>query len=341
MAGEFQLRREDYSLDPEQSAVSDSFRAYFEKSVGTALVRKAEPLGFDQALWNGLRERELIAMALPTDVGGDGAGFVELALVAEEAGRHAAPAPIVEAVVAARALARLQPSGQLLSSIRGEGVIATIAPGLGDRRLVPAGAVAEAVLARRGDDTVLITGPPPPLAANLGCAPLAWWDLTDGTVIGTADDFDQVEREWHLLTAAACVGLGQAAVDAGVRYAKERSAFGTPIGAFQAIAHPLVDASNGIDSARRLVWRAAWFCDHEPHAVGALAVSALLAAGRAAEAAGAAAIHTQGGFGFTLESDAQLFYRRAKGWALVAGDRRALLRQVAELTWQTERAVAG
>jgi hypothetical protein len=42
-------------------------------------------------------------------------------------------------------------------------------------------------------------------------------------------------------------------------------------------------------------------------------------------------IHLQGGFGFTLESDMQLYFRRAKGWALVAGDPDAELVTLADL----------
>jgi hypothetical protein len=241
---------------------------------------------------------------------------------------------VVEAIVGARALARLAPTDDLLTRIHDGALISTVAPGSGggDRRLVPAGAVAEAVLARRGPDVVLMTGDPSPLATNLACAPLGWWDVTGGTVIGAVADFVPIEREWQVLTAAALVGLGQTAVDMGVRYANERSAFGTTIGAFQAIAHPLVDAASAVQGARRLTWRAAWYADNEPESVGALAVGALLSAAAAAEKAGAVAIHTQGGFGLTLESDVQLYYRRAKGWAMLAGDRRTLLREAADLT---------
>jgi hypothetical protein len=56
----------------------------------------------------------------------------------------------------------------------------------------------------------------------------------------------------------------------------------------------------------------------------------LVSAASAAEKAGAVAIHTQGGFGVTLESDAQLYYRRAKSWALMAADRRVLLHDAAD-----------
>jgi alkylation response protein AidB-like acyl-CoA dehydrogenase len=57
---------------------------------------------------------------------------------------------------------------------------------------------------------------------------------------------------------------------------------------------------------------------------------AFVHAAEAAERAGSVGVHTQGGFGFTLESDEQLFYRRAKGWALLGGDRRSELQRVAD-----------
>jgi alkylation response protein AidB-like acyl-CoA dehydrogenase len=192
--------------------------------------------------------------------------------------------------------------------------------------------VAEAVIARRGNDVVLVKGEHAAPVGNLASSPLGWWELFAGNVIGTVEDFSVIDLEWLVLSAAALVGLGQTATDLGVRYATERSAFGTTIGAFQAIAHPLVDAAGAVEGARRLTWRAAWYADREPEALGALAVSAFLAAADAAEKAGAVAIHTQGGFGVTMESDVQLYYRRAKGLALLAGDRRSRLREVADLT---------
>lgn len=324
----FELRRNDFTLDDEQVALQDSFRAYFEKTVPASRVRAAEPLGFDRVLWDELQERAIVAMGLPETAGGDGAGLVELALVVEEAGRRAVPAPLPDVLATVRGLARLGVGADLIERIRDHGAIATVAPGDTERRLVPSGAIATSVLAPKGDSLVLVDGDPSPLAPNLGSSPLGWWRIADASPVGTHADWASIEREWHVLTAAGLVGLGQAAVDLAVQYAKERIAFGVPIGAFQAIAHPLVNAANSVDSARRLVWRAAWFCDNEPEEVGALALCAVLAAGDAAEQAGATAIHTQGGFGVTLESDVQLFYRRAKAHAVMAGDRRSLLRRV-------------
>jgi alkylation response protein AidB-like acyl-CoA dehydrogenase len=335
---EFQIRRQDFSLSDEQVALQDSFRAFFEKTVPSSRVRSAEPHGFDEALWDELSQQAVVPMTLPESAGGDGAGLVETVLVVEEAGRRAAPVPIADVLAAARALARVDVNSELLANVRDHGHVVSVAPGRGERRLVPSGGIAAAVLAPIGDDLALVTGGAEPILANVASAPIAWWRISGGantTVVGSAEDWATTEREWQILTAAALVGLGQAALDLGVQYAKERAAFGVPIGSFQAIAHPLVDAANAVDAARRLLWRAAWFSDHEPESVGALALCALIGAGDAAEKAGATAIHTMGGFGFTLESDAQLFYRRAKGWAALVADRRELLRRVARLAPQS------
>lgn len=338
MSAEFQIRRQDFSLSDEQVALRESFRAYFEKSVPSSRVRSAEPHGFDKALWDELSEHAIVSMTLPESAGGDGAGLVETALVVEEAGRRAAPVPIADVLATARGLGRVDANSELLAKVRDDARIVSIAPGRGERRLVPSGGIAAAVLAPIGDDLALVTGGAELIQANVASAPIAWWRISGGanmTVVGSAQDWATTEREWHVLTAAALIGLGQAALDLGVQYAKERTAFDVPIGSFQAIAHPLVDAANAVDAARRLLWRAAWFCDHEPESVGALALCALIGAGDAAEQAGATAIHTLGGFGFTLESDVQLYYRRAKGWAALAGDRRDLLRRIAQLAPQS------
>src|SRR5436305_1282726 len=73
-------------------------------------VRSAEPLGHSPGLWDRLVATGAIEMAVPEDAGGGGATLLDLALVAEQHGRHVAPAPLVEAQVAARLLSRL-PAG--------------------------------------------------------------------------------------------------------------------------------------------------------------------------------------------------------------------------------------
>ena len=52
-----------------------------------------------------------------------------------------------------------------------------------------------------------------------------------------------------------------------------------------------------------------------------------------ANRAASTGIHVQGGFGFTLESDLQLYFRRAKGWTLLAGDPHDDLRALGDLRY--------
>jgi len=89
--------------------------------------------------------------------------------------------------------------------------------------------------------------------------------------------------------------------------------------------------------ARRLVWKAAWLADHEPDVEPHLVPMAFTHACRTAVQAATVAVHTQGGLGVTLESDVQLFFRRAKGWAAVAGGPTAELGVIADALYGAAR----
>jgi alkylation response protein AidB-like acyl-CoA dehydrogenase len=327
------LRRHDVSLAPEHEELRGAFAALFEKESPSERVRASEPLGFDRELWSTLVATGVLTMALPEGAGGDGGGLVEAALLAEQLGRRAAPVPLIEHVVASRVLARPETSR-----------IATVAlhpVAVGARQLVPAGAVADVVVGLEGDELVtFVADDPPAPVANLASAPVAWRTLSGKgvrTVLARGDEarerFDVAVREWKVLMAAAQTGLAQGALDLAVTYAKEREAFGVPIGAFQAIAHALADVAVGVEGSRHLAWRAAWYCDHEPDAAGEPALVAWLHAREVANRAASVGIHVQGGFGFTLESDLQLYFRRAKGWTVVAGDAHDDLLALGELRY--------
>ena len=95
----------DLGLSDEQRALVDSFAALLSKWSSTEQVRAAEPGGFDDALWRTLLETGALTMGVAEDKGGWGASLLDLALVAEQLGRAAASAPVIEAQVAARLLA--------------------------------------------------------------------------------------------------------------------------------------------------------------------------------------------------------------------------------------------
>jgi alkylation response protein AidB-like acyl-CoA dehydrogenase len=333
-------RQAAYTLSEEQEALRDAFASFFERECPTDLVRAAEPSGFDGRLWARLADMRAVAMGLPEDAKGDGAGLVELSLVAEEFGRRLAPVPLVEALVAARLLAGATAvSPEWLADAASGSRLLTLALHPGDGpQLVPAAAVADGVIGLLGDELVLTysdTRPEP--VPNQGLAPIAWWDLGtagEGMVIASGPDaaacFNRATREWKLLMAAALVGMARAALDIGVEHARSRVAFGAPIGTFQGVSHPLADVAGAVDTARRLVHKAAWFADHEPDANRQLVPMAYLYAEESAMQAAVVGVHVLGGVGFTVESDQQLYFRRVKGWTLVAGDPKATLAEIAD-----------
>ena len=341
-----ELRKSDFSLNDDQETLRATFESLFERESPIDRVRDAEPLGFDEELWQQLVDTAVPTMGLPTARGGDGAGLVELALVAEQQGYRLAPVPLVPVVTATRLLARCgNATTEWLAAIAAgtRRVALALHPAqVGLPQLVPGGAVADGIVGLVDDQLVLATRDEPVGAPrNIGSEPLAWWDPGDPheSLLELAAgaparvSFDDACREWRALTAATLVGLAQGALNLAVRYANDRVAFGVPIGTFQAIAHPLVDVACAVEGARHLVWKAAWLADYEPDRAPVEIEMAYLHACRAAEQATRVGIHTQGGFGFTLESDMQLYFRRAKSGALLAGDPRARLGSIADLLY--------
>jgi alkylation response protein AidB-like acyl-CoA dehydrogenase len=111
--------------------------------------------------------------------------------------------------------------------------------------------------------------------------------------------------------AAQAVGIAQAALDVATGYAKERNAFGRPIGGFQAIQQKLADMQTEIEAARALVWRAARLKEAgRPHTVEG--AQAKLFASRVARHWTGEAIQVLGGYGYTKEFPAERYYRDAK-----------------------------
>jgi alkylation response protein AidB-like acyl-CoA dehydrogenase len=75
------------------------------------------------------------------------------------------------------------------------------------------------------------------------------------------------------------------------------------------------------------------YLDHEPEVADLHVVTAYLHACETAQRSVATGIHTEGGFGFTLESDLHLYLCRAKTWPLVAGDPQRELVTIADLAF--------
>ena len=330
----------DLSLSGEQRQLVDSFAAMYARESTLQRVRSAEPSGFDSRLWKALLETGAIQMAVGEAAGGWGASELELALIADQYGRALASAPVIEAQVAARLLARSGDTGtDLLADVMTGDKLVSFAPRVareGVLGLVPAGAVADAVVAI-GDECLLAVplGENRRLVHNVGSLPLA--DITvddDVVVLAEGDDARQMFSDaldlWLALTSSALAGAAKKAVELGVEYAKQRHAFGTPIGSFQAVSHPLADSATAADGARLLALEAACAFADEPERVTELAAMAFAFAYETARDATQRSLHIHGGYGFGMESDIQLYYRRVRGWAMIYGEPAVALDRVAD-----------
>jgi len=118
----------------------------------------------------------------------------------------------------------------------------------------------------------------------------------------------------RIAIAALAVGLIQACLDASVSYAKEREAFGGPIGRKQGVAFQIADVRVAAEAARMLTYKAAWLKDmgRQRKEVKEAAAIAKLYATEAAVSAARTATQVFGGYGFMEEYPVARFYRDAK-----------------------------
>jgi alkylation response protein AidB-like acyl-CoA dehydrogenase len=147
-----------------------------------------------------------------------------------------------------------------------------------------------------------------------------------------------VDAARHLLDRAAVmlafeqVGCAQAALEMARDYARERYAFGRPIGSFQAIKHKLADIYIAVELARSNAYYGAWALHTNAAELPIAASVARISACDAGWLASKENIQTHGGMGFTWQMDCQFYYRRAKLHALALGGTREWKRRlIAEL----------
>ena len=157
----------NFEITAEQEMVRDTFARFLDDHSTTAQVRAAQtdangPSGFDPALWQGLAELGAFAMRVPEAAGGMGMGLFEAVLLMEEAGRTLVSGPLAEALVGARLLGLLGGDETLLEqAIAGTAMVGFARHDIAQRPVqwVAGGLVAQAVIARSGNDIVLITVP--------------------------------------------------------------------------------------------------------------------------------------------------------------------------------------
>jgi butyryl-CoA dehydrogenase len=117
--------------------------------------------------------------------------------------------------------------------------------------------------------------------------------------------------EGRIAISALAVGVAQACLEHSLAYAKERQAFGGPIGRYQAVAFKCADMAVAAENARNLTYKAAFLKDHGRPFKQAAAMAKLYAT-EAAVTATREATQIFGGYGYMDETPVSRFYRDAK-----------------------------
>jgi alkylation response protein AidB-like acyl-CoA dehydrogenase len=320
----------DLTLGPEQEAVRDAIRAVLadrQPSARLRVVMASEP-PVDEALWLEAGDLGWFGLALPEASGGAGYDLPEATLLFQELGRSLAPGPWLGTALAARVLAGVQaerrlldnllagrlrvgvvddPEGRVARGSRLDGVAsAVIDAGCVDLLLV-LGAEQALLVEASATGVHVASGPSMDPTRRIGT-------VTFGAVAGRPLPRDA--RRWRLegttLAAAEAVGIAERTVEMSVEYAKVRRQFGKPIGVFQAIKHRCADMAVRAEVARSVTtYAAVALAESDPDAARHAGVAKALAGG-AALANATDNIQNHGGMGYTWESDAHLYLKRAR-----------------------------
>jgi alkylation response protein AidB-like acyl-CoA dehydrogenase len=292
----------DLTFDPAQQAMADAVSTWCRDHCTDAALR-ASADRFPDALWHGVAELGVLALAAPEGEG----GAVDVAAVMEALGAAAFPGPLAETFLAAQLL----PAPLRAEVAAGRAVVAVHAgapAGPEGAALVAWAPCAQVFLGLEGAEAWL-AAPAGPIAAvaTLGGEPWGRVALVRRESLGPAA---RARALGEIALAAWLAAAGRALVLRAAEHARVRKQFGRSIGSFQAVSHPLADASIALEAASTLARIAAWGWDAGTADAALRAAAARLSAARASRSAAHAAHQVFGASGITADGPAFPWSRR-------------------------------
>ncbi|ADP95818.1 acyl-CoA dehydrogenase family protein [Marinobacter adhaerens] len=306
------------------------FESTIERLLGdlstTECIRSAESGGWAGGVWEALEENGFTLASVSEDNGGVGAGWGDLFVVARAAGRHMAPVPLVEMLLAnwLLELAGLEAKGGVLT-VAPEGMLERTGNLIsGDLRQVPWGRHSHAVVAllsegERSSVVLLqtadasavtksnnVAGEPRDTLTFTSVSPLAVGELPDG--VGNSS----LQLGGAMLRSAQMAGAMSKAMELSSNYAAERKQFGRPIAKFQAIQQQLAIMAEQTAAASVASESAFSASDSQLNAFRIAAAKIATSDGASEAARIAHSVH--GAIGFTQEYELQLLTRRLWSW---------------------------
>ena len=343
----------DFALSDEQTELQDTVRKFLANEAPTTKVREVMggDTGHDPALWAGLAELGILGLLVPEEHDGMDLPFLYAALVAEELGRAACPAPFVESavmsVVALREAGTDAQKAEWLPKISmGEAIVTIAAVSQngqaaeesltldgdtlkGNILFVPSAQVADALIVAVPADDGVTLYLVPTSTAGVSISQLTTIDetrrlcevafedvrLSDDMVMGTKGGgqaaLDRALDAGRIAIVADGVGASDASIMMTVEYAKTREQFNRPIGAFQAVKHMCADMVTSAEPIRSYMWYAAHSFDTTPEETPVHAALAKSLMGDVGMFVAKLSTESHGGIGFTEECDLQILFKRA------------------------------
>lgn len=122
----------------------------------------------------------------------------------------------------------------------------------------------------------------------------------------------------RVVVSGGAIGIAEAALAEAVAYARDREAFGNPIGKYQGVSFPLAESYAEIEAARLAVYRAAWLFDQGLSPVAEVSAAKLVASETCLRVTDRA-LRVFGGYGYMREYPVERHYRDARYFAIVEG----------------------
>jgi alkylation response protein AidB-like acyl-CoA dehydrogenase len=276
----------------------------------------------DASLRGTLGEMRWFALALPEDCGGSGLSPVEHVLFFREAGRQCGPVDMLAQVLAAICCTSTTLRERISSGASGVGLLAKD----GDAYRLFGSENAEFGLLVTPEEASL--HPLADAAAEQRAALDPANSMRFVPALPDATERESGERLWRLGQlggAAMLVGLGEAALDLIVDYAKVRETFGRPIGTYQAVRHSCANMAVRLEAARAQLWYAAAAFKEGREDVSAHVDAAKHLANEAGMMCVDENIQLHGGIGVAEEHNAHLLLKHAMLLSRLFGGKRALL----------------
>ncbi len=349
----------DLELSDDQFELRDNIRSVLEGACPPSLVRSIyDGEGTSADLWKQMAELYWPALGVAEDAGGLGMGFVEVALLAEELGRAAAPGPLLAMVSQFIPLVETAGASEVLAAaVAGETIgalayaeqgrweptaVTTTATRAGDgwtvtgaKDAVLAGATAEvfAVVARDGDQLGVF------LVERGACSVTTKTLLDPGLELADVEFADSaavvllapgpeavaaieaVTQQASVAMALHVIGTCRKIFEDTLEYAKVREQYDRVIGSFQALKHRFAELYLAVERANAVGYYAALAIEEDADSKDEAVHVAKAAAGDCQRLLAEDGLQLHGGIGYTWENDLHFLLKRAKSGDALCGSR--------------------